>query len=97
MSDVEKLAKTVIELRVAGMKPRDLIEIVRAKHPKASKKDISRAAFYAVILMAESDPSEAAHVQDFALSARGDEEAPLPAAPRRARTKRTGEGPLQGA
>ncbi len=40
------------------MKPKALIDAVKAKHPNASKKDIARAAFLTVIMSAEYDPED---------------------------------------
>ena len=95
MSDVEKLARAVIESRVSGMKPKDLIEAVRAKHPKASKKEISRAAFYAVIMMADTHPDDAAEVQALALASRGDDHTDHPPMAKRSGRK-SGRGSQAG-
>ena len=63
-----------------GIKRKELIAAVREKHPKASKKDIVRAAFYVLTSTAEGDVERARRLQDFALTERTaeDGEAPLP-------------------
>ncbi|NKE12443.1 hypothetical protein FVP47_07455 [Mycobacterium tuberculosis] len=62
------------------MKRRELVAAVREKHPKASKKDIVRAAFYALTSAVDGDVERAQRLHDFALSERasGDGETPLP-------------------
>jgi hypothetical protein len=74
MSDLQEIARTVATLAVPGMKPKDLVTAVRKHHPDASKKQISRAAFMAMILASESDPDLARHVQELALASRGEAE-----------------------
>lgn len=70
MSDLQEIARTVSTLATPGMKPKDLVAVVRQQHPNASKKQISRAAFMAMILAAEADPERARRVQELALAAR---------------------------
>ena len=55
MATLEQLATTMQGLAGPGIKRKELVAAVREKHPKASKKDIVRAAFYA--LSADSDGS----------------------------------------
>lgn len=74
MSEIEKLAGTITRFARPGMKPKQLIEAVREEHPKASKKDIVRAAFYAVIISADNDPMRAQHLHEFALEQRREPE-----------------------
>jgi hypothetical protein len=49
MSRIEKLAATVSAVARPGLKPKEIIAEVRGQHPKASRKDVVRAAFYALI------------------------------------------------
>lgn len=64
----EAIAATIRKLAVPGMKPKALIEAVREVHPKASKKDVARAAFLSVILSAEFDPEDMKALHDLAAS-----------------------------
>jgi hypothetical protein len=70
MSEIENLARTIARLARPDMRPKQLIEAVREEHPKASKKDIVRAAFYAVIVSADKDPVQARRLHKFALEQR---------------------------
>lgn len=80
MAAIEQLAATLQGLAGPGIKRKELIAAVREKHPKASKKDIVRAAFYALTTTVEGDVERARRLQDFALCERTaeDGEAPLP-------------------
>lgn len=71
MSDIQAIARTVSALAAPGLKPKDLITAVREKHPDASKKEVSRAAFLAMIQAAEVDPDQAHRMQELALASRG--------------------------
>ncbi|PJI55522.1 hypothetical protein CTI14_04040 [Methylobacterium radiotolerans] len=56
-----------------------MIAVVRERHPRASKKDIVRAAFYALTSAVDGDVERAQRLHDFALSHRAeDEPEPLP-------------------
>ncbi len=64
------MAATIKELVVPGMKPKELIEAVKERHPKASKKEIARAAFLTVILSAEFDPDDTQALHDLVMDTR---------------------------
>jgi hypothetical protein len=49
MSRIEKLAATVSAVARPGLKPKEIIAEVRRRHRKARRKDVVRAAFYALI------------------------------------------------
>ena len=89
MATIEQLAATLQGLAGPGIKRKDLIAAVRERHPKASKKEIVRAAFYALTSTAEGDIERARRLQDFALTERTaeDSEVPLPV-PRRKKDRR---------
>lgn len=70
--DIAEVARSVAELVAPSMSSKDLIQAVREKHPGASKKEISRAAFYAVILAAEQKSERANGLYDFASVTRND-------------------------
>ncbi len=59
MATIEQLAATLQGLAGPGIKRKELIAAVREKHPKASKKDIVRAAFYALASTVEGDVERA--------------------------------------
>lgn len=42
LQEIEKVAETIRLLALPGMKPKALIEAVKARHPDASKKDRAR-------------------------------------------------------
>ncbi|GJE45688.1 hypothetical protein [Methylobacterium soli] len=71
MSSIQAIAATIISLAAPGKKPKELIDAVREQHPGASKKDIVRAAFYALIEHKDGASDQAQHLQAFALGERG--------------------------
>lgn len=85
MSDISTIAATVSTLAAPGMKPKALIAAVRERHPDATKKQVVRAAFYALTESGETDPETARRLHDFALAQRSApaEETPAPRKPRR--------------
>lgn len=79
MATIEQLAATLQGLAGPGIKRKELIAAVREKHPKASKKNIVRAAFYALTSAVDGDVERAQRLHDFALNERTAEEAePIP-------------------
>jgi hypothetical protein len=64
---IEKISETLTRLATPGLKPKKLLKAVRKEHPQASKKEIARAAFFALIVAADQDPDKAKRLQDFAL------------------------------
>jgi hypothetical protein len=71
MSDIQAIARTVTALAAPGLKPKDPMAAVRKQHPDALKKEVSRAAFLAMIQAAEGDPDQAHQMQELALASRG--------------------------
>lgn len=82
---METLAGTLRSLATAGMKPKDLLAATRERHPEASKKEVVRAAFYALIDSHAADPEATKDLHSFTLAERGSEEhaAPEAAKPRK--------------
>ena len=76
VSDLEKISQTMIRLATPDVKPNKLFKAVRKEHPKASKKEIVRAAFLALIVHADQDPEKARRLHDFALAERGGDDEP---------------------
>lgn len=69
----EGVERSLVELVKAGQRPKDLIEAVRKRHPKASKKQIVRAAFSSLIKIADDDGDKARALQSFALAERSEQ------------------------
>ncbi|GGE20046.1 hypothetical protein GCM10011390_44120 [Aureimonas endophytica] len=72
MAKLEEIARTISLHAQPGMKPKALMAMVKEHHPEASKKDVSRGAFYAVILAAERDPNKVSVLHDMAMAARSE-------------------------
>ncbi len=64
---------TLLKLARPKMSPKDLLRETRKVHPKASKKEIIRAAFASIITVVDSDIDKALLLQDFALKERSDD------------------------
>lgn len=74
VASIGAIAETLRGEAASGMKPKDLMAAVRRKHPDVSKKEIVRAAFYALI---ESHSTNAEHLSDlhnFAIGERASDE-----------------------
>ncbi|MER2265689.1 hypothetical protein [Methylobacterium oxalidis] len=94
MASIEALAGTLRKLAVSGMKPKDLLAAVRQQHPEATKKEVVRAAFYALIESHGTSPEETQSLHSFAIGERAvDEEQDVrPAKLRGKKGKRAPEG-----
>jgi hypothetical protein len=93
ITEIQKLAKSVAELAQPDMRPKELREAVREKFPDASKKEIARAAFYAVILAAQEQPSKAKDLHKLALKNRND---PVEDSQKKSRKKSEPKGKPKG-
>lgn len=71
MASIAEIAATMRGVVEPGMKPKEIRSAIREKHPEASKKEIVRAAFYA---LAEAPAGALANLHGFALSERGGDE-----------------------
>jgi uncharacterized iron-regulated membrane protein len=92
MTDIQKLAATLQRVAAPGMAHKDLIAAVREQHPKASKKEIVRAAFYALLERPDVSTERAQHLHAFALTERSAEEGDTPRPVKlRKKSKRRGE------
>lgn len=67
LRETETISETIRELAVPGMRPKALIEAVKARHPSASKKEIAQAAFLTIILSAEYASEDAQALHDLAI------------------------------
>lgn len=95
MATIEQLAATLQGLAGPGIKRKELIAAVREKHPKASKKDIVRAAFYALTSAVDGDVERAQRLHDFALKERTAEEGEPLQVKRRKKIRRKDAQPSQ--
>nr|WP_246681784.1 hypothetical protein [Methylobacterium sp. L1A1] len=85
MASIEELAKTLREVAASGMKPKALLAAVRGLHPEATKKEVVRAAFYA---LAEGQSGNHGDLHSFALTERAvDDDEPVKAAKLRKKKK----------
>lgn len=67
LREIEEMAATIRELATPGMGPKALIDAVRQRHPKATKKEVARAAFMSVIHSTEHDPGYTQELHDLAM------------------------------
>ena len=56
------------------MDARTLLQLVRSAHPEATKKEVIRAAFEAVLAVVNCDAEKALTLHDFALKGRGNDD-----------------------
>jgi hypothetical protein len=70
MASIEELAETLRSVAAGGMKPKALLAAVRDKHPEATKKEVIRAAFYALTETQSSSPDHLRDLHDFAITER---------------------------
>ncbi|MGX9980003.1 hypothetical protein [Methylobacterium fujisawaense] len=91
MASIEALAATLWSLAALGMTPQALRVAVRETHPDASRKDVVRAAFYALVAVQPRDGGGLNELHSFALAERSPEdEAPFALGPRRTKVRRRG-------
>ncbi|AIQ90442.1 MULTISPECIES: hypothetical protein [Methylobacterium] len=91
MASIEALAATLWSLAALGMTPKALRVAVRETHPDASRKDVVRAAFYALVAVQPRDGGGLNELHSFALAERSpDDEAPFALGPRRTKVRRRG-------
>ncbi|MGH1575406.1 hypothetical protein ACRAWG_38245 [Methylobacterium sp. P31] len=89
MVAIEMLSATLKSIAAPGMTPKALRAAVREKHPEASKKDVVRAAFYALTeAHGQQDSRKLSVLYDFALAERApDDEPSVTITARRARKR----------
>jgi hypothetical protein len=74
MDDLKALADTISRCAAPGMRPKELIAAVLKEHPNVRKKDVARAAFYAVILAAEHAKERVEDLHRLAVETRNTQE-----------------------
>ena len=67
---IRDLAESLLQTVTPDMTSKQLIKAIKKKHPKVSKKDIVRAAFYVVLSQADTQPELTGQLHAFALSER---------------------------
>jgi hypothetical protein len=67
---VEEISATLVRLATADVSPKQLFGRARREHPNAGRKEIVRAAFFALIAAAEVDGDMARRLQNFAIAER---------------------------
>ncbi|MGE8126675.1 hypothetical protein ACQKQD_06815 [Methylobacterium sp. NPDC080182] len=70
MASIREIADTLKEIAAPGMRPKAIRSAIRERHPDASKKEIVRAAFYAVTEAPAASAGATAELHDFALAER---------------------------
>lgn len=68
--EMQSIADTLMRVVTPDMSPKQLLNAVKSQHPKASKKDVARAAFFSIIANAEEDHGKARNLQAFAIAER---------------------------
>ncbi len=91
MATIEELAAALRTIATPGMKPKALRAAIRERYPDAAKKEIVRAAFYAIAETASSDHHGVAELHDFALVERAssDEHETIPVVSKRKKKHRS--------
>ena len=70
IASIREIADTLKEIAAPGMKPKAIRSAIRERHPEASKKEIVRAAFYAVTEASAASDGATAELHDFVLAER---------------------------
>jgi hypothetical protein len=67
---VAEMAETLVAVARPGITPKELFEKVRHRHPKASRKEIARAAYFALISHSSNAPEKADGLRALAVASR---------------------------
>jgi hypothetical protein len=67
---IQSLSTSLLTHARPGLRPKDVISAVRQDYPRVPKDQLVRAAFYAMLSVAESDMEKAALLHDFAMRER---------------------------
>lgn len=68
--ELQEIGDTLRRIVTPNMTPKRLLKEAMKAYPKASKQDIVRAAFYAVISGADDEPEKSKELHAFAMSER---------------------------
>lgn len=69
-SEMSAIGDTLMRIVTPDMSPKQLVKAAQKEHPKASKKDIARAAFFSIIANADQNIGKAKNLQAFAIAER---------------------------
>lgn len=88
MPSLEAIADTLRSVAASGMKPKALLAAVRERHPEVTKKEVVRAAFYALTESHGDAPELLRDLHGFAVTERApDDDEPVKAAKLRKKKK----------
>lgn len=68
--DLKVLGEAILNEIARDITPNQIICAVRKAHPEVTKKEVVRAAFYALIAHADSHPEKVSALQHFAITQR---------------------------
>jgi hypothetical protein len=71
---MERIAATLMQIATPEMSPKQLLKAATKAHPTASRKDIARAAFFAIITSPDQEPAKAKKLHGFAIDTRRHED-----------------------
>lgn len=71
LENSDTLETTLLKLATPDISPKEMLRQAKKLHPKASKKDIIRAAFSSLITAADKDIEASMTLHNFAITERG--------------------------
>ena len=71
--DLKVLGEAILHVITPNSTPNRIIKALRKAHPEVTKKELVRAAFYALIAHADTQPDKASALHHFAITQRGSE------------------------
>ena len=70
LEELREIGDTLLRLVMPDMTPKQLLKAAKKAHPKASKQEVVRAAFYVIISKADVEPEKAKDLHAFAINER---------------------------
>ena len=70
VEELREIGDTLLRLVMPDMTPKQLLKAAKKAHPKASKQEAVRAAFYVIISKADVEPEKAKDLHAFAINER---------------------------
>ena len=70
VEELREIGDTLLRLVMPDMTPKQLLKAAKKAHPKASKQEVVRAAFYVIISKADVEPEKAKDLHAFAINER---------------------------
>jgi hypothetical protein len=87
MASIQEISSALRSIATPGMKPKEIRAAIRERYPDVTKKEIVRAAFYALADASTPSDEELVDLHQFALSERGTDDASDPTLSGSARKK----------